>query len=178
MIVDGRVLFCSGLAELLRSAPDITVVAAVNGADEAVRLVRQCSPDVILMDVALPDRGAFTAAERILASGPRTCVVFLDDSVCHANVSEAVRVGGAGYWTRHATFEEVAGAVRRAAAGSLTFCPAIRAQVTADATGVRFDPAQTTGVLGKLKPARDGGDDSSGQRPQRQTVCSAHGIVG
>jgi len=74
----------------------------------------------------------------------------MDDSVCHANVCEVVRVGGAGYWTQHATLEEITEAIRRAAAGSVTFCPAVRSQVVCDADGVRFDPAQGNGVLGKL----------------------------
>jgi len=125
-------------------------VAAVDKIDEAVRIAEHRGPDVILMDVALPDRGAFRATERILASCLRTRVVFIDDSVCHANVCEAVRVGGAGYWTRHAIFEEITEAVRHAAAGALTFCPAVRSQVVCDANGVRFDPAQGNGVLGEL----------------------------
>jgi len=152
IIVDGYLLHCTGLAALFRGAPNIEVVATANAADEAVQVAEQCSPDVILMDVSLPDRGAFKAAARILTSGLQTRVVFMDYSVCKANVSEAVRVGGAGYWTRHATFEELTEAVAHAAAGTLTFCPAVRSQVARDATGMRFDPAQGNGVLGKLSP--------------------------
>lgn len=150
MIVDAHVLCCTGLAAAFRSTRNIKVVATASEADETVKLARQCRPDVVLMDVALPERGAFGATERILASDLQTHVVFLDDSVCHANVSEAVRVGGFGYWTRHATFEEIAEVVCRAAAGSLTFCPAVRSQVVCDANGVRFDPAQGNGVLSEL----------------------------
>lgn len=150
MIVDVHLLCCMGLAALFRSTHSIEVVVTANGADEAVRSARQCGPDVVLMDVALPDGGAFKAVEKILTPGSQTRVVFMDDSVCHANVCDAVRVGGFGYWTRHATFDEITEAVRRAASGSLTFCPAVRSQVVFDASGVRFDPAHGNGVLAKL----------------------------
>lgn len=150
MIVDTHRLCCMGLGALFRSTRSIEVVAAANGADEAVGFAKRYGPDVVLMDVALPDRGAFRAAERIMTSGLQTRVVFIDDSVCHANACEAVHVGGAGYWTRHATLEELTEAVRRAAAGSLTFCSAVRSRVVYDANGVRFDAAQGHGVLGKV----------------------------
>ena len=150
MIVDEHVLCCAGLAALFRRARNIKVVATANEPDEAVKLSTQYGPDVVLMDAALPDQGAFRIAERILTSCPEVRVVFIDDSVCPTSVCEAVRVGGAGYWTKHATLEEITEAVRRAAVGGLTFCPAVRSQVVRDADGLRFDPAQGNGVLGRL----------------------------
>ncbi len=152
MIVDDHGVSCEGLVGLFRTVPGIEVAATASEADEAVQLAKQSGPDVVLMNVTLPDHGAFRAAERILTCCSRTRVVFMDDSVHHANACEAVRVGGAGYWTRNATFDEITEAVRRAAAGHLTFCPAIQSQLTWTPTGPNLRPMLDNSVLGKLSP--------------------------
>jgi len=150
MIVDDHLVCCAGLVSLLQAAPDIEVVGAAHGAQEAVRLAVQFRPDVILMDMTLPDDGAFEATRRILRSCPRTRIVFIDDRIADANVRKALRGGAVGYWTKYATLDDISGAVRRAGAGAITFCPAVRSQIVSTVEGLRFEPTQADGALRKL----------------------------
>jgi len=150
MIVDDHIVCCTGFASFFQTVPNIDVAATANGADEAVRQAKHCSPDVVLMDVTLPDRGAFRAAQTIRTCCPRTRVVFIDDTVRHVNAREALRVGAFGYWTKHATLEEIAEAVRRASAGALTFCPSVRSHVVSVPGGVRLGPKPNGDILGRL----------------------------
>jgi DNA-binding NarL/FixJ family response regulator len=140
MIVDDHVFCRAGFVSLFQAVPNMDVVAATGEAEEAVRMAERCGPDVVLMDVTLPDNGAFRAAQRMAVCCPRSRVVFMDDAVRFVSVREALRVGASGYWTKHATFEEIAGAIRRASVGALTFCPSVRSQVLSVPGGVQLAP--------------------------------------
>ncbi len=126
LIVDDQVLCSAGLVALFRTAGGFEPVDPAHTADEALRAVRKLRYNVVLLDVTLPDCGSFRVAQKILARHRRTRIVFLDERLFEHHVHEALRSGGAGYWTKEASFEEVEQAVRRAAAGEDTFCPAAK----------------------------------------------------
>src|SRR5438876_10604237 len=81
LIVDDNALFRDGLVSLLRQIPDIDVVGAAGGGDEALRRAPVLRPDVVLMDLAMPGIGGVEATRRLLAELP-------DTAVCMLTVSE------------------------------------------------------------------------------------------
>ena len=132
VIVDDHPLVRRGLCELFAAEGDIDVVDAVGDGDEAVRSVLALQPDVVLMDVSMPDIDGIEATRRVLAVRPETRVIMLTSFAEHERVIEALDSGAIGYILKDAESEELVRGVRAAAAGDSPLSPrAARALVTA-----------------------------------------------
>jgi DNA-binding NarL/FixJ family response regulator len=132
VIVDDHPLVRRGLCELFAAEGDIDVVDAVGDGDEAVRSVLAQRPDVVLMDVSMPDIDGIEATRRVLAVRPETRVVMLTSFAEHERVIEALDSGAIGYILKDAESDELVRGVRAAAAGDSPLSPrAARALVTA-----------------------------------------------
>ena len=132
VIVDDHPLVRRGLCELFAAESDINVVDAVGDGDEAVRSVLAKQPDVVLMDVSMPDIDGIEATRRVLAVRPETRVVMLTSFAEHERVIEALDSGAIGYILKDAESDELVRGVRAAAAGDSPLSPrAARALVTA-----------------------------------------------
>jgi DNA-binding NarL/FixJ family response regulator len=132
VIVDDHPLVRRGLCELFAAEGDIDVVDAVGDGDEAVRSVLAQHPDVVLMDVSMPDIDGIEATRRVLAVRPETRVVMLTSFAEHERVIEALDSGAIGYILKDAESDELVRGVRAAAAGDSPLSPrAARALVTA-----------------------------------------------
>ena len=132
VIVDDHPLVRRGLCELFAAEGDIDVVDAVGDGDEAVRSVLAKQPDVVLMDVSMPDIDGIEATRRVLAVRPETRVIMLTSFAEHERVIEALDSGAIGYILKDAESEELVRGVRAAAAGDSPLSPrAARALVTA-----------------------------------------------
>jgi DNA-binding NarL/FixJ family response regulator len=118
MIVDDHDLFRTGLGSLLVADPGLDVVAQASGGRMAVRLARELRPDVILMDMSMPDLDGDEATRQIVEDEPQARVVMLTVASDETAVAAAVRAGACGYLIKDAPIEEVAAAVRAAATGS------------------------------------------------------------
>lgn len=150
LIVDGQALFCEALAALFSTKTGLKVVALTTRADEAVLLARRLQPDIVFMDTSLPELGSFDAARQILSHQSKTKVIFLEDTLCGANVQEALRLGARGYWTKHESFQAMADGVCRVAAGGSTFCPDIQRRLKWTSEGLQFDAEEKKTPLEKL----------------------------
>jgi DNA-binding NarL/FixJ family response regulator len=132
VIVDDHPLVRRGLCELFAAEGDIDVVDAVGDGDAAVRSVLALQPDVVLMDVSMPDIDGIEATRRVLAVRPETRVVMLTSFAEHERVIEALDSGAIGYILKDAESDELVRGVRAAAAGDSPLSPrAARALVTA-----------------------------------------------
>ncbi len=123
-LVDDHGLFRAGVrAELDRGVPDVTVVGEAGSVDEAVVAIRQLRPDVVLLDVHLPDGGGAEVLRRIHPELP--AVVFLALSVSDAaeDVIAVIRSGARGYVTKTISGRDLADAVRRVRGGDAVFSP-------------------------------------------------------
>ncbi|MCY0917714.1 response regulator transcription factor [Streptomyces sp. H27-G5] len=128
VIADDERMVRTALRVILEAEPDLEVVGEAGSGAEVVPLVRSLAPDVVLMDVRMPEIDGIRATERILATmaaPPRIVVVttFENDSY----VYEALRVGAAGFLLKRADPDELIGAVRLVGRGdSLLFPAAVR----------------------------------------------------
>ena len=123
-LVDDHALFRSGVrAELDRSVPDVTVVGEAGSVAEAVAGIAHLRPDVVLLDVHMPDGGGAEVLRKVRPAQPD--VVFLALSVSDAaeDVIAVIRAGARGYVTKTISGRELADAVRRVRAGDPVFSP-------------------------------------------------------
>ena len=128
LIADDHPVFRFGLKALLETEDDIDVVGEATTGTEAVALAAEYRPDVILMDLNMPELNGLDATRRILAGQPDAGILvitmFDDDSVF-----AAMRAGARGYVLKGAEGEETVRAIRAVANGEVIFSPAVAARV-------------------------------------------------
>jgi DNA-binding NarL/FixJ family response regulator len=117
MLVDDHDMVAQGLKIILEDEPDIDVIAVANSVAQAVAIAPTARPDVILMDYYLPDGNGASAAARIRSDNPNIKVVLLTGSDDPDALQRAVDAGCAGYLDKSGPLDELAGAIRVAAAG-------------------------------------------------------------
>jgi two-component system response regulator NreC len=134
VIVDDHAVVRSGLRMLLDAADDIETVGEAGTAREAVFEVRAHKPDIVLLDVGLPDRSGIEAAPDLLREAPEARVLILSMEDDPSYVRQAFAAGASGYILKEAADAEVVTALRAVAAGERYVHPALGARMaTADA---------------------------------------------
>jgi DNA-binding NarL/FixJ family response regulator len=128
LLVDDHPLFRRGLSSLL-TAEGMQVVAETASAAEAVELATRLRPDVVVMDLALPDGDGLVATGRLLRHTPRSHVVVLSMYHDDAAVARALEVGAHGYVPKDAPPEDVVAAIRLVAAGGLALAPQVASRM-------------------------------------------------
>jgi DNA-binding NarL/FixJ family response regulator len=125
LLVDDHPVVREGLRGMIDAEPDLTVVGEAGSGAEAIALAESLCPDVILMDLRMPDVDGVTATERILATLPRTRIVVVTTYESDTDILRAVEAGAAGYLLKDATRAELADAVRDAARGKTVLAPTV-----------------------------------------------------
>ena len=123
LVVDDHDLFRTGLASILASAPDIEVVAQASGGRTGVRLADELRPDVVLMDLRMPDLDGPEATRQILRLNAATRVLVLTVSSDGADVESALAAGATGFMAKDTPIDNVVSAVRAAAQGVAWLSP-------------------------------------------------------
>src|SRR5918999_700235 len=117
MVVDDHPVFRAGLCAIIDAAQDLTVVAEAATGLEAVELATSTRPDVVLMDLNMPDLGGVEATRRILADLPTTRVLVLTMIDRDAALAASLRAGARGYLLKGSDRTEVINAIRAVASG-------------------------------------------------------------
>lgn len=125
MLVDDHPVVREGLRGMLEAEPDLSVVGEAGSGAEAVALARTTRPDVILMDLRMPETDGVWATERILAESSHPRVVVLTTYETDADILRAVEAGAAGYLLKDTSRAELAGAIRAAARGETVLAPSV-----------------------------------------------------
>jgi DNA-binding NarL/FixJ family response regulator len=123
VLADDHHMFREGLRFTLSREPDVEVVAEAATGVDAVRLVGELDPDVVVMDLAMPELGGLAATRRLTELGARTRVLVLTMSEDDDSVFAALRAGAGGYLVKGADPDQVISAVRAVARGHAVFGP-------------------------------------------------------
>jgi len=158
LVVDDHDLFRTGLAALLAAESDIEVVAQASGGRMGVRLAEELEPDVILMDVRMPDLEGPEATREILDRHPATRIVALTVVSDDADVAAVVEAGACGFLAKDTPIDNVVLAVRAAANGVAWLAPRA-AEV----------------VLGRVR--RDGADEDPNPGPIEDLSPREHEVL-
>jgi DNA-binding NarL/FixJ family response regulator len=114
LLVDDHVLFRHGLTRLLDAQPDFAVVGEASTMHEAIDLAHERQPDLVLMDISLPDGSGIQATRSIVAERPRTRIVFLTVHEDDESLFAAIRAGGIGYLPKSVSAAELISRLRSA----------------------------------------------------------------
>jgi DNA-binding NarL/FixJ family response regulator len=125
LIVDDHALFREGLHALFSAIEDVDLVGEAATGVEAIELAQDLNPDVILMDIDMPEMGGVEATRSILRKSPSTGIVMVTMLEDDASVFSAMRAGARGYVLKGAQPEELLQTIRAIASGQALFGPAI-----------------------------------------------------
>jgi DNA-binding NarL/FixJ family response regulator len=125
LLADDHPMVREGLRGMIDAEPDLTVVGEAGSGAEAIAMAQSLCPDVVLMDLRMPDVDGVTATERILAAQPETRIVVVTTYESDVDILRAVEAGAAGYLLKDASRTELADAVRDAARGKTVLAPSV-----------------------------------------------------
>ncbi|XVV01703.1 response regulator [Actinosynnema sp. CA-248983] len=131
LVVDDHPLFRYGLAAALTAATDVELVGEASGGEMAVELAATLKPDVVVMDLNMPDLGGVEAIRRIVARDPGVRVLVLTMFDDDESVFAAMRAGALGYLLKAAKPQQIVRAVRAVAEGEAIFSPGIAVRLLA-----------------------------------------------
>ncbi len=129
MIVDDHEVVRKGIRAYLETTPEFVVVGEASSGREALQLVRELVPDVILMDLIMPDMGGIQATREIKKVSPRSQIVVLTSFHEDIHIFPALKAGAISYILKDVKMEELALALERAARREVTFHPLVAERV-------------------------------------------------
>jgi len=138
LVVDDHAMVRGMLKNRLDAEPDLTVVANVGSADEALAEAIRLRPDIVLMDIDMPGMLCFHAARLIRAEYPQTRVVFLSAFFNDRYIEQAMEVQAWGYITKNEPEESVLNAIRKVSSGVAYFSPEVQARIVVDSQGAKL----------------------------------------
>ena len=121
LLADDHTVVRDGLRALLEKQPDMAVVAEAADGRESVQMAEEQSPDVVVMDIAMPNMNGIEATRRILAANPKTAVVILSMHQDESYVLRSLKAGAKGYLLKDSLRSDVIEAIRSVAQGR-SFC--------------------------------------------------------
>ncbi len=132
LLVDDQKITREGLGALLDQYPDLHVVGEAASGAEAVRLAQELQPDVVVMDVAMPEMSGIEATRRIVSTLPQAKIVALSMHADGQYILEMLRAGASGYLLKDCAQEDLAQAIRAVNAKLTFFSPGIADSVIED----------------------------------------------
>ncbi|MCX6899780.1 MAG: response regulator transcription factor [Verrucomicrobia bacterium] len=132
LLADDHKIMREGLRSLLAVTPGVEVVGEASDGRTAVQLVLKLMPDVVVMDIGMPDLNGVDATRQIKTRAPRTKVIALSLHSDERFIAGMFKAGASGYLLKDGAFEELAHAIRTVADGHTYLCPRIAKTVVKD----------------------------------------------
>jgi DNA-binding NarL/FixJ family response regulator len=125
LLVDDHALVRRGFRRLLEDDPSIVVVGEGSNGDEAIQLMKELKPHVVVMDAAMPGTNGLAATRAIMSTTPDAAILMLSMHAEETLVRQAMAAGAKGYILKNALDLDLAAAVKRVAAGETVLDPAL-----------------------------------------------------
>ncbi len=161
LLADDHAVLRAGIRALLDMQPDIEVIGEAGNGRQAVERARELKPDIVLMDLGMPDLDGMTATRQIKEAYPQTRVLILTQHENKEYVLPALKIGASGYVLKRAEGDELLTAIRAVYAGGTFLDPAIAGVLADDA---RRDPQASADPF-----------DALTEREREVLVCLAQG---
>lgn len=149
VLADDHALIRDAMGKLLSAEPDLCVLAEAQTADEAVTLVLQERPAIVLLDIDMPGRTAFDAARIIRSRSSATQIIFLSAFTHDRYIEAALAAGASAYLTKSELVDTVINVIRIVARGGVYFSQQVRDRIVIDRNGPRLQvmPVTRTSTL-------------------------------
>jgi DNA-binding NarL/FixJ family response regulator len=139
LIVDDHAVVRQGVRAFLETQADLKVVGEASSGEEGVKLAAQHVPDVVLMDLVMPNMDGVEATRQVKRVSPRTQVVVLTSYHEDEHIFPAIRAGALSYVLKEISPRELTDVVRKAAHGEAVLHPRVAARVIQELQGIRSD---------------------------------------
>jgi len=123
LIVDDHAIVRTGLYQLLTTTDDLELVGGAANGEQAVAMAAELHPDVVLMDLSMPDTDGIAATRRIVEENPQTHVLVLTSFSDRSRILAAVAAGAEGYLLKNTATEEILGGIRQLVVGGSPLDP-------------------------------------------------------
>jgi two-component system, NarL family, response regulator NreC len=134
VVADDHGIMREGLCSLIRGLKDMQVVGEAPDGRTAARLARELSPDLMIMDISMPDLNGIDATRQILHANPAIKIIALSMHADKRFIAEMFKAGASGYLLKDAAFEELQRAIETVLAGQTYLCSRIAGVVVKDFT--------------------------------------------
>ena len=142
LIVDDHAIVSDGLSAILKFPKDISVIGEADDGESAIRQVTELKPDVVILDLMMPNMGGADATAAILQARPETKILILTSYGTSAELSRAFVNGATGAITKTLPKEELLAAIRNVAAGIRVISPEIEQTLKEDPVAPTLTPRQ------------------------------------
>lgn len=132
VLADDHAIVRHGLSRAIQQEDDMEVVGQAEDGHAAIELARELSPDVVIMDITMPDLNGIEATREIRRESPNVKVIALSMHSAKRYVTEMFKAGAAGYLLKDCDFEELARAIRTVANGNIYVSPSVSSVVVGD----------------------------------------------
>jgi DNA-binding NarL/FixJ family response regulator len=176
LIADDHGVVAEGLKHLIEAQPDMQVIATVGDGREAVRIARESQPDVVLMDLSMPELNGADATRAIVERDAKCRVIVLSMYAEREYVRRALKAGASGYVVKRSAAKEVVDAIRAVHGGQRYLSPKVADVVIDDYAGdAKEDPlarlsAREREVLQLLAEGRTGAEIATRLALSQKTV--------
>jgi DNA-binding NarL/FixJ family response regulator len=144
LLVDDHPLFRKGLRLLLEEQEDFSIVGEAGNGREAIDLVRTLSPDVVIMDISMPDFNGIDATRKILSEVPSAKVVALSMHAGKRFVEDMLQAGAAGYILKKSAPEDLVDGIKTVIQGDVYLSPAVAGIVVSEYKALLMKSPSTT----------------------------------
>jgi len=144
-IADDHEIMREGMCALLRRRPDVEVVGQAADGRQAVRLVKELAPDVVIMDIGMPNLNGIEATRQMVAENPKLKVMALSTHSDGAIVAKMLRAGASGYMLKDSAFAELMTGIDAMARGNTYLCTKIARVIFSDYVNMLTNPKWSGG---------------------------------
>ncbi len=145
VLADDHQVLREGICSLLEKQGNLEVVAQADNGRTAVRLVRDLQPDIVIMDIAMPDLNGIEATRQIRAESPDVKVIALSMHSDRRFVAEMLKAGASGYLLKNSAFQQLTSSIRAVMEGRNYLCPEI-GEIVVDDYIKKLSANETSGV--------------------------------